>query len=113
MRFPLDAFSPDQGTMINFSVSRPLRALIRGPGEKTNKHFVPSVFANTGSVEAAFRNSHPLFNFSRRREEGVNEKFSFSLSSSSSLFKPFPTEDVRIFNTETEINRNYGNSAIL
>ena len=73
--------------MINFSVSRLPRALILGGQvKKTKNSFVPSVFANVGSVEAASRNSRPLFSFSRRREEGVIKNY----LSSSFLFTPFP-----------------------
>ena len=73
--------------MINFSVSRPLRALISGGQvKKTKNSFVPFVFANVGSVEAASRNSRLLFSFSRRSEEGgIKNDLSCSF-----LFKPFP-----------------------
>ena len=78
--------------MINFSVSRPPRALIfrAGWGKKTilSVPFLPILSPSGGR----FRNSRPLFNFSRRREEDVN-KNGLSLSSSSSFFKLIPKTD--------------------
>ena len=52
------------------------------------------------SVEAASRNSRPLFNFSRRREEDVNKNV-LSLSSSS-LFKPTPKAGAKTDNTDSK-----------
>ena len=56
--------------MINFSVFRPLRALLLSARPK--KISIPSVFGNIRSVEAA---EFPAsVQFSRRRKEGVDKK---------------------------------------
>ena len=50
--------------MINFSVSRPLRALtFQRQAKKTKTILFLSFSPNFGSVEAASRNSSPLFRF--------------------------------------------------
>ena len=78
--------------MSNFSVSRPPRALIFRAGREKKTFLSLPFFKFWVRQEAAPRNSHSLFNFSRRREEGVN-KNCLSISSSSSLFKPIPKTD--------------------
>ena len=83
--------------MINFSVSRPLRALTFRAGEKTAvcSQFLP----NFGSVEAVSRNSRPLFKFPRRREENVTKNAFFSLFL---FFSLSHSQDVWIYNTDSK-----------
>ena len=73
--------------MINFSVSRPPRALILGGQvKKSKKQFCPFRFCQCWVRGGRFPKFPPFVQFSRRREEGVIKNY----LSSSFLLKPFP-----------------------